>query len=393
MNKKANFKFSSILLLILILGLLNIVFLQASKKEKNVTIEGVAAIIGNRAIERDRAIQDALRKSVEQAVGIQITSESLTQNYKLIYNNIISKTHGYIIQYDILSERIDGDAFRIEIAAKVGIGKIEKDLQAIGLLLERKNLPRIMILIIEKSISQNGRNTYSLGLSQSETTLIKKFAERGFYCVDTTTVKKSINRDRILRALDGDVKAARVIGKEFGAEVLITGKAFANSKGKVRNSNINSSSSNITVRAVQVDTGKIIAIESAKSVAAHLDEYTAGSIAIEKASFLVADRILKQILNQWTSDTSSSTNVQVHIAGVRNYNDLQNFKIILKNKIRGIQNIFQRDFSGNSARLEIRINGSTQTFSDDIQKTPFIYFKALVTAVSQNKVMIKLIHN
>jgi len=383
-------KFSIFLLLFVLLAYS--LFPFSLQESRIISIKGVAAIVGNRETERDRAIQDAQKKAVEQAVGIQLSSETLTQNFKLVYDNIISKSYGYIVGYDVISEGEEGDVYKVEIEARVAVGNIEKDLQAIGLLLERKNMPRVMIMITEQNIVDLDYPEYFSDLSQAETTLIKKFNEKGFYCIDTQTVKDSLDRDQAIKALEGDNRAAQTIGREFGAEVVVLGKAVAAFQGQVRESNFKSSSSNITARAVQVDTGKIVAIDSARNVAAHLSEYTAGDVAIEKAGIKLAESMIKQILDQWTVDTSSYADVQILVSGIRNFNDLNNFKKVLREKIRGIQNIFQRDFSGNTARLDIRIAGNAQNLAQDTQRTKFGYFQAIVTGVSQNKVTVKLIH-
>ena len=58
-------------------------------KEMRIVSEGVGAIIdGNRARARDIAVQDALRKAVEQAMGIYVNAETIVQNAVLIRDNI-----------------------------------------------------------------------------------------------------------------------------------------------------------------------------------------------------------------------------------------------------------------------------------------------------------------
>lgn len=52
------------------------------QQAQTVIAEGVGAVFGNdRAIARDQAIQDALRKAVEQAVGTLVSSETMVQNF------------------------------------------------------------------------------------------------------------------------------------------------------------------------------------------------------------------------------------------------------------------------------------------------------------------------
>jgi hypothetical protein len=67
------------------------------QQSQTVTAEGVGAVFGNdRAIARDQAIQDALRKAVEQAVGTLVSSETMVQNFQTLNDKIYTQTQGYI---------------------------------------------------------------------------------------------------------------------------------------------------------------------------------------------------------------------------------------------------------------------------------------------------------
>ncbi|HEV8539645.1 MAG TPA: hypothetical protein VGQ60_00645, partial [Nitrospiraceae bacterium] len=55
---------------------------EALAQSQTVTADGVAGIQGgDKAIARDNAIQDALRKAVEQAVGTMVASETMVENF------------------------------------------------------------------------------------------------------------------------------------------------------------------------------------------------------------------------------------------------------------------------------------------------------------------------
>ena len=75
-----------------------------------VTAVGQAAIMSNDvSMARDKAIEDALRKAVEQAVGAMVSSETVTQNYELLSDKILSKSKGYVRSYKIATEKKGDD--------------------------------------------------------------------------------------------------------------------------------------------------------------------------------------------------------------------------------------------------------------------------------------------
>ncbi|MEO0224689.1 MAG: hypothetical protein ABIL76_06330, partial [candidate division WOR-3 bacterium] len=70
------------------------------QSEKTIISEGVSSI-NNVSIDvaRDRAISDALRNAIEQALGTYIESQTIIDNYQLIEDNILSKSKGYVKSY------------------------------------------------------------------------------------------------------------------------------------------------------------------------------------------------------------------------------------------------------------------------------------------------------
>ena len=115
MRKYINGYFASVLLIVIICSV-------SSGQEKEVVSEGVGDMGPvSKAIARDSAIEDALRRAVEQVVGTFITSESMVSNYILLYDRVYSKSSGYVKTYKILSEEKKEGLYVVRINAKVGL--------------------------------------------------------------------------------------------------------------------------------------------------------------------------------------------------------------------------------------------------------------------------------
>lgn len=71
---------------------------------KEVVAFGTAAITGTADIARDHAISDALRKAVEQGVGVFINSETAVKNFTLLKDEIYSNAQGYVASYRIIDD-------------------------------------------------------------------------------------------------------------------------------------------------------------------------------------------------------------------------------------------------------------------------------------------------
>src|SRR5262245_65731538 len=107
-----------------ILCLLSVLFLCLAlplfaQDSKQITAEGVASVGNDPAAARDKAIEDALRRAVEQAVGTIVESETAVENYQLLSDKIYSHSSGYVKDYKVVSEKTEGGLVRVTVAANV----------------------------------------------------------------------------------------------------------------------------------------------------------------------------------------------------------------------------------------------------------------------------------
>jgi len=362
-----------------------------------VKAKGYGTIYGNdKAAARDRALEDAQRKAVEQAMGTMISSESITQNFQLIDDRILSLSSGYIRTYRIVSESVTGGELEIEIAAQVGMEKLNDSLQAIKNLIRRMDKPKIMVLIAEQSIREEGQtdadkdpgnavlSATSLGIA--ENALIEYFRAKGFDFVDRQALAGRIEVSDPL-TLVNDKEKIRKIANLTDAQVVIFGQAQSRTGGRV--SGIYSGQANISLRALKTDTGEIIAASTAHAAVPFVDPSTANTKALAEASTRISQKLMDQILRQWQVESGGTRNVALTIKGV-SYADVIKFRSWLPKYVRGIKSVHQRSVQGNLAELDIDIQGSAQSLADDLSQKKFNDKTIEVLDLLPNKVNIQL---
>lgn len=367
-------------------------------KGKVVTAEGVGVIVAKEtAVARDRALEDALRKAVEQAVGTMISSDTVVQNYQLLYDRIYSKSRGYIQNYQIVSEGKKGEnLYSVKIRASVSSGDIKDDLSALGLLMERKHNPRVMIFFAEQNVGEPGPSFWWDGkravtnLSIAETAINSRFLAKQFPIVDSQAAAKNIRLTNAYRKPDLSNDAARSLGNQFDAELVIVGKALAKYIGQIEGTTMKSFSATVTARAIRTDNGAVIAAANASVPAAHIDSVAGGSKALELASIKIADQLIKKIVDVWTREVSSTTTVQVVVSGLTSYGDFVKFKHILRDRIRGIQAIHQRKVGGGKALIDVDIKGDAQSMAEALATKSFEALSVNVKDVSQNRIEVEV---
>jgi hypothetical protein len=355
---------------------------------------GIGAIVGGDvAHARDDAIEDALRKGIEQVLGTLLEAQTLVENFQVIDDNIMTKTKGYVQNYQVLKEQKNGpDLYEVTVKAVVKVADIKDDLEGIATLMRRKNMPRAMVMIDEKNIGETpGYTALETDLNSAETTLMEVFMAKGFRFVDQSTVKQVISQQQAAAILEGNVTQAASLGRRLGAEVVLTGKAFAKTvELEAYGAKIRSQQATVTVKAIKTDTGDMLGMVTEQGKFSHIDDVAGGVKAIQQASKKAADNLIPQILNQWQQEVSSGGMITLNVHGVTDYTVLGKFKSGLKYYVRGLASMNQRSWDNGYAVFEVNFKGNSDDLAQRISGKDMEGIRATVTGVTANSVTIKL---
>jgi len=362
---------------------------------KSVGAEGVAAILqGNLAVARDAAIEDALRKAVEQAVGIFLDSETLVENFQLVNDRILTQSRGYIRGYRILQESRDENTLRVMVEASVAAGRLQDDLAALRALMVRKHRPRVMVLIDEVSLGEYGQIGPWSDLSQVEAILTQKMREKGFHFVDQAAVRRNISRDRALLLIEGNMEGARAIASEHRAELLILGKATARPTPvkdlrPLDRSGMRSCQAQLSARAFRPDTGETLASVAESAAAVHIDEMVAASEALRKAAEKVAAALIEQITEKWGQETKGTAVIELVISGLA-FRDLSLLKEVLGREVKGVKGVHQRSYQSQVARIDVDYAGDPQILAEELALRDFRGVRLEVVGFSAHRIDLRV---
>lgn len=340
---------------------------------RTVEAVGVAAISGgNTALARDAAIDDALRKAVEQAVGTLVSAETLVESFEVLKDSVYTRSEGYVKDYAVLEESMGLDLYRVKVRARVAFGKISDDIDALGLLMRRAERPRVLFMIAEKSIGKKlysfwwtGRSEFMgevIDSSVAETAMKEIFLDKGFHVVDVSGSREVIEIRDQFRVADLTREATTSIGRDLNAEVVIYGKATVTEGPITPESSVGVYMADISVQAVRVDDGVVLASSTGHGTARHISGVTGSTIALERAGSELADKLINQITVKW----SGPKIVTVKLSGIRDQSDISAFKDILRTRVRGVEAVYQRRFSGGVAVLEVESKTSAQEIADGL---------------------------
>jgi uncharacterized protein YdcH (DUF465 family) len=344
---------------------------------------------------REDAINSALRNAVEQVVGTMVESNVLVENYQTVEDKIYTRTQGYVQKYDVISSSKQFDnALEVTIRAVVKVSDLQSDLEAIGVLLGRKGKPRTMVMIEERNIAEHYYQ-WGMDMNSTETAIMDEMMNYGFPFVDAAQSRVSIANDVVTSALSGDAAAAASIANRLGAEIIITGKAVSKvasgAPSVVRDAGFKSCQANINLRVIRADDAKIIAVASANDRAAHIDEITGGTQALQKAAKKAALELKDEIVAAWQKDVYSSAQVQLQVTNIASFSQLNTLKNSLSYYIRGIQAVNQRSFASGTALFDIDIKGTAEQMASELEAKEIEGLKLQVIGLTQNKVSVKIV--
>ncbi len=360
-----------------------------------VTVVGMGSILaGDKAAARDKAIDDAMRKAVEQAIGTTVTSNTLVQNAVLVEDNILSWSSGYVSNYKIIREgAAPAESYEVEMLATVDTGSLRNDAAALADMIEKMGNPRMMLLVDEKNIGVSEKwHYFSVDVTACETAMIDVFRNKGFEVVDPGVAKENAQREQVVAALEGNAQKAAALAKTQDAEWIITGKAVANVASGFNMGGMKSCQANITARLVRADDAKIIATASEHAAVPHIDEVTGGTQAIEKASRKCADNLMQKVMAEAQKSFYNQATVNLRVEGFQSYNELQDFINKMKYYVRGIKSVNERGVSGAYANLDVKIVGNAGQLARELERKNIEPFTLKVTGSSMNRVEVAIKH-
>jgi hypothetical protein len=358
----------------------------------NMIASGIGTIIDqNQAEARNEAVENAMQRVVEQATNILIKPEMIIKNYELLKHEIFRNSSRYIQSYRSFYENPDMSLKRYEIGleAVVSMGNLKMDLASIGLVEEDMLRPKMLILIEEKM----GMKPIDYGGKPSvpETALMKNLEWMGFEFIDPVSVRSNVRPEQIEQAISGNSKAAAALGFQYGANVVIIGKAVVSERTRPGYGTTTSTPDrylqvNISASAVDVRSESILVTGSENNFA-----MIGGSSFSDVHQHVITQTCLK-LSGYFTSKLSKYTQ-KTGEATRRLYMTVDEITVpqlaVLRNLLKGDTNVvryLQKSYQNNIAKAEIDFTGSMQAVVDSLVTKNFGTFQIRVVDFTDNRV-------
>jgi len=333
---------------------------------QSIEVEGMAAVVnGDIGHARDKAVDDAKRKAVEQVVGTTIKSESTAVDFQLVQERITSRASGFVKSYEIKSQYKDGDTYVVKIKALVDARAIADETSQLFAV-----KPRVLVLIAEQNVGGGSFNYWwgSRGFSSEmdimQSTLIGAWMPKGFKFVDPTALAGKIKVTKAMQRADLDTQQVLSLGKNADADIAIVGKVVVTDAGTVMEGvKMRSFHAVGNLKVINIDTGEIIAVADDTAVAAHIDGNVGGRNAIKGLGEKLSDVLSAAIMKKWTSEANGAASLEIVVKGNLKPADVKALTAMLTGEVRGVERVDVRKKSGGTLFLDVAYKGSTRDLS------------------------------
>ncbi len=352
--------------------------------DKWVLADGQAAGTDPKAA--DEALAYALRNAVESACGTFLTAQSEARDYQTVYDQVLSNTAGYVIEYKIVKAWTEDDLSHARVRARVSTKKFEENWARIAHTLNRENNPRMIVAIVDADRDPKDENVPPSSVQNKiEEFLLAKNIE----LVDRQTISEVTKRDILLAALKDDEKEVASVGARFKADVVLLGRAEAK-YGKtlsVRGVDMHQFTASLSVRVVQSDSGRVLTVKTFGPITTNVLQKGGGA---EKALAKLADEsnpaILTAVVDAWRKRETSYRTIQISVSGM----DFGGWKTFRKEAetLRPVKALRLREITESVAHIDVEYTLSAENLADQLTELETV--KLDVTEITANRVKFKV---
>lgn len=346
---------------------------------KTVTVEGFG-------MDKSAAVRAALRKAIEEAGGVKITSASKMENYQLVLDTVLATSTGVVKQYDVLETKRQDEIVFAKVKATVSDENLFDDFDAVRVAVEQKGAPKVLVMVSEQNVgsqkpsewwASGSANGISLDLVEND--IMKRWRTLGMRFVDRQALSGKLSMSQPSNA---EVKQ---FATDAGADVVVMGKAIATmGERNVLGTNMSSVQGQLSLRVLYVDSAEVIGSTTQQQTQNHVNPELAGNKALIAASAEAARELLKQVMERWTKELSGPQRLEVTATGFKRSRDFRKFMKMVKSKLNKVQEIRQRGYKKGKAEFDVVFTGNAFEFGDVLESSTFAGISVELQEVSGN---------
>jgi hypothetical protein len=333
---------------------------------KIVTAKGISFFEpGRELIARDKAIDEAKRAALEQAIGSTVESQTTVENFTVIKDQILSRTAGYLKNIKVIEEKKTGmGTYEVMIEADVETSAMIEDLDRFKKVLSWQKNPRISIII-----DQNTDKSYLPSAQKSVSLLTDKLKQAGF-----TVYKHSAGQESLMGLL-------------VGLSLELSSK-----QSSYQNINLSVNEISLTANIYRPDDGEILGTSTAvKSLPGENKLKVLDDGARNCIDSIWAD-LRSKLIKVWEKELYNERDINIIIKKIPSHARALEISNIFKSDVSGMLDSNLVNFKNGTAEFNVKYKGWPEHLLNEIQMSYFKrkYFNPAVESVEGNKIIISI---
>lgn len=247
----------------------------------------------NYVVARKMAVKQALKNGLREALKEMIGEEEFEASQRDL-RKILRRTSHYVKSYRFVEAYDDvvNQTSEVRLEMRFFSSAVSQALAGLGVITGPISETKVAVLIKETSFTSAPVTSFWDVLPISETQLVKNLIEEGIEVIGREQLRDMVAEATVLRAIKGDLKAARNIGLKAGADIVIVGTAVSGLRGKNAQEGTQTVQANINVKVVSTLESSLIAAKTDFSTIKHEHALQAELEAFDRASKKLADFLI-----------------------------------------------------------------------------------------------------
>ena len=347
------------------------------------------------AVARMAAIENGLVAAVSSVAIELLPLESIIQNFQVFNDILYGQNDKFIQGYKVLTEFSTENSYRVMIEATVFIGRLKRLMSEAGMVLDKKVLPKILLLVSERSADDPvpkywWGQTPNASDGYSANALMAALQSNGFTVVDHHRLLKETPIEEMYYKPDLNNQEALDLSLNWQADVVIVGESISNMTSNIMGANMRSFKATVSARAIRIDTAAEIASTTQTIVTTNTDEMAGYRDALIKAGTVSGQELASQIAAFWQKEAQTGNIIEIIIEGTGNLANFVKFRRVLHG-IPGVNHLQMKEMTLNQAAIVVDFQGTTEDLAKELMLKTFDTIGINIYDISPNYLRIELI--
>ncbi len=347
---------------------------------------------------RQQAIAAATFAAIDRAVAGLLPAEVVAEHFQKINELVFSRPESFVQNYKVRAEWCDAARCRVLIECAVVVEALKARLAEAGAgsgAAPSTGGHRVLFMIAERAFAQDPPRfwwspAYRFTPLDCETAMGEILAQNGFPLIDHDASRRS-----------GEVEANADMGAEppldevlrlgalLRADVVVVGQAVAETAAEAVQGRPMAYNGKVTVRAVDVHSGRVIAEIQEQAVAVATEKNTGSRNAIAAAGRQAGQALVQRLSGISKPSSDRKEAVTVFVRGIQPMARFVRFREALSG-LPGVASVQVKEMTATEAVLQATYAGTVQDLETALRGQVFDGFRVAISGLGADRIDLEL---